>query len=416
VTDPTDPTDPIDPIDGPDLPLPEGSAAEQRREAQREQIGAARRARVSAAVPWLGVGALAVAAVACFVFALRGGPVQVPPVPGGTSGDASGGTLTFERALPSPDATPGAPAGIAVSGDRVYVADPRRGVVDVLTREGSRTATIGEGWLTTPAYVAVGPVDGRVYVSDRTRGEVGVFSATGQLMGVLAPGGLTPEATSGPTWRPLALSFAPDGTLYVADSGAQQSIAVFSPAGSRTGTLGADVPSGRTGKPFAFVNGIAATADRVVVADSNNGRLLSFDRTGRFTGAIDTGGMPRGVAVTASGRIVMTDAASDAVTLLDAAGAQVQALTGGVGGQERFVSPAGISAGSDGALYVTDAATGQVFVLGTGEDAAGSGPLPAAVRWLLLAVGVAACAAAIWLSFLATKRARARVRARGHAL
>jgi hypothetical protein len=391
----------------PDSALPAKIAAEQRREAQRERIRAARRQRLAAVAPWVGVVALGAAAAVCFVFAVRG--VSVPPslLPAA----AGEGTLVFERVLPSTDVTSGAPAGVTVSGDRVYVADPGRGVVDVLTREGSRTATIGEGWLTTPAYVAVGPVDGRIYVSDRSRGEVGVFSATGELVGVLASDGYRPDATSGPTWRPLALAFAPDGTVYVADSGEPQYIAVFSPAGSRTGTLGADVPPGRTGKPFAFVNGIAATSSSIVVADSNNGRLLSFDRSGRFTGAIMTGGMPRGVVVTSSGRIVMTDAASDAVTLLGESGASIQALTGGVGQRERFASPAGIARDSDGALFLTDASTGQVFVLTAEDSAPVSGVLATAVRWLLFVAGAAACAAAIWLSFLATNRARTRVRA-----
>jgi DNA-binding beta-propeller fold protein YncE len=318
--------------------------------------------------------------------------------------------------IPALDAALGAPAGIAASGNRLYVAYPRAGVVEVLSREGSRTATIGRGWLKTPAYIAVGPVDGRVYVSDRTRGEVGVFTVAGELWGVLAPAGLIPKARSGPTWRPLALSFAPNGTLYVADSGASQSIAVFSPDGSRAGTLAAGVPAGRAGSVFAFVNGIAASRSRVLVADSNNGRLVEFDASGRFVAVVAVEGLPRGIVQTASGRVVMTDAANNEVTLLDKTGKRIGAIDGGMGPQERFVSPAGVAQDAEGAVYVTDSSTGQVFVLSTGERAPVSTALPAAVRWTLLVIGAAACGLAIWLAKRTQNRARARVRAHGHAL
>jgi DNA-binding beta-propeller fold protein YncE len=387
--------------------------AERRRNAQRARMKAARRARLGAVVPWVVVGALSVAATVCFMLAFHGASASGPPPadPSGAAGASSNGKLAVTRVLSAADATLGAPAGVAAEGDRVYVAYPRSGVVEALTREGSRTATIGEGWLTTPAYVAVGPVDGRIYVSDRTRGEVGVFAFTGEIVGVLAPDGLRMEATSGPTWRPLALTFAPDGTLLVADSSDRQSIAVFSPAGSRIGTLGADVPPGRTGKVFAFVNGIAATASRIVVADSNNGRLLDFDHAGAFVGAIAAEGLPRGVVVTAGGRIVITDAASEVVSLRDSAGKPLQTLDGGVGMQERFASPAGIARGAGDVVYVSDASTGQIFVLTTGEGEAGSEALPVGTRWVLLVLGVAACAGALLLAKVTENRARARVRA-----
>lgn len=390
------------------LPLTDEEVAEQRRAEQRAELRAARMAKVRVAAPWIGSGALAVVGLLCLWLS-----VGSAPLPGASTTGAAADTLTVTRVLPSSDATVGAPTGIAVSGDRVYIADARRKVVVVLTRDGSRVATIGAGWLRTPVYVAVGPVDGRVYVSDRTLGEVAVFASDGTRFGVLAPTGLRPGASSGPKWRPLALAFAPDGTLFVADSAAQQSIAVFSPAGSRTGTLGADVPVGRTGQRLAFVNGIAATADRIVAADSNNGRLLIFDRTGRFTGAIPVDGLPRGVVVTASAETVFTDAASDAVTVLDASDAPVQALTGGVGDRERLVAPAGLAVDAAGAVYALDSATGQVFVLGTAAAAGLPGPMQAALRWLLPLAGALALVLAALLAIRTVRRARARVRAQG---
>jgi DNA-binding beta-propeller fold protein YncE len=401
-----------DPAGAEDVGPDPGAIAERRREAQRAELRAARRARVAAVAPWACVGVLAFAAAACLVFGATGSAPDVPFL----TVSAPHGALSVKRVIATQDPALGAPAGIAVSGDRLYVAYPRAGVVEVLSREGSRTATIGKGWLTTPAYVAVGPVDGRIYVSDRTRGEVGVFTVAGDLWGVLAPAGLIPDAESGPAWRPLALSFAPNGTLYVADSGASQSIAVFSPDGSRAGTLGAGVPEGRAGSAFAFVNGIAAGRSRVLVADSNNGRLVEFDPSGRFVAVVAVDGLPRGIVETASGRVVMTDAASDAVTLLDATGKRIGSIDGGTGSQEHFASPAGIAEDSGGAVYVTDASTAQVFVLATGDGTPGTAVLTAGVRWTLLVLGAAALGLAVLLAKHTRNRARARVRAHGHTL
>lgn len=393
----------------PDKLAAAGSAADQRREEQRQRIGAARRARALAAAPWIAVASLVVIAGVCATLA------ALPARGAGevAAGDVRAVTLTVEGVLATIDATPGAPTGLAVSGDRVYVVEPQRGVVSVFTREGSRVATIGAGWLRTPVYVAVGPVDGRVYVTDRGRGTVAVFAADGKRFGVLTPSGLRPGPASGTAWHPLGLAFGPDGTLYVAESGRRQEILVFSPAGSRTGTLGADVPVGRTGGRLAFVNGIAVTSDRIVAADSNNGRLLVFDGHGRFVKEIPSDGLPRGVAVTASGLMVVTNAASGAVALLDPAGVAIQSVTGGVGEREQFVSPSGIASGGGDALYVADAVTGQVFVLRTGEAPANASASDAATRLWLIAAAALAAALAAGLTVLTVRRARARVREAG---
>lgn len=394
--------------------LTEAEAAEQRRAQQRAELSAARLARVAAAAPWVGIAGLLIIAGVCLAFGLGLVPTGLPAGPG--AGGSAEGQLSVVRVLPAVDASAGAPTGIAVSGDRVYVADAVRGVVDELTRDGSRVATIGAGWLKTPAYVAVGPVDGRVYVTDRALGQVGVFSSTGAFIGVLSADGLHPKAKTGPAWRPLALAFAPDGTLYVSDTGSTQTVAVFSPEGSRTGTLGADVPPGRTTHRFAFVNGIAAGADKVLVTDSNNGRILEFDRAGAFRGETPVDGLPRGIVVTPSGRIVLTDASSNGVQLLDPEGAPIQTLTGGVGEREQFRAPAGVALGSDGAVYVADSVSRQVFVLGIGGSAGKAAGLAASARWLLFALAALAVAAAVALAIGIGNRARARVRASEHTL
>jgi len=362
-------------------------------------------------VPWVLAFIFAAFAIAAGVQASQEGGRAVPG-PGSTETSVP---LRVDRTF-RPAGTGGQPTGLAVSGDRLYVADPARGVVDVVTRDGSRVATIGAGTLEAPVYVAVGPVDGRIYVSDRVRNTVVVFSASGELFGVLTPRGIRAKSPVRASWRPLALGFAPDGTLYVADSTGDQSIAVFSAAGSRVATLGADVPAGRSGRRIAFPNGIAATSDRVVIADSNNGRLLVLGPDGTYVAAIGVKGLPRGVALLGNGRIVVTDAATNEVTLLTSAGVPAGRLSATGVGDGAFVSLAGVVADGDGRIYVSDSRTGAVHVVvsssrgATGGVPDGGGKPP----WVVLAI--VAASIALGLAAFATARARAGTRKRTRTL
>lgn len=393
------------PSDADSRPAGSGREPELRRRSLRARAAADRRARLRAATPVAAAGLLAIAAVVLGLLAWRGTAAPVPRV------SASGvAPAAIERVISSLEATGAQPTGVAVSGDRLYVADPRRQVVTVLTRQGSHVATIGVGTLRTPVYVAVGPVDGRVYVSDRGLNTVAIFSETGRRLGILTPQGIRRKAPAGGSgWRPLALAFAPDQTLYVADSAGDQRIDVFSPTGSRIGTIGTDVPVGRTGRRLAFPNGIAATDSQVIVADSNNGRLLVFDRAGAFLRAVPTDGLPRGLAVLGDGRIVVADAATALVTVYAPLGRQSVTLGGGAGAAG-FTSPTGVAAGPDGHVYVSDAVTGLMTVVSTVVPATASGAGKAQSRTALLVGGALACGLLAFAIVVFISRAHARAR------
>jgi DNA-binding beta-propeller fold protein YncE len=275
---------------------------------------------------------------------------------------ANEGTVSVLPAIRTTEAT-AQPVGVAVSGDRLYVADGRRGVIDVLTRDGSRVATIGAGYLKAPAYVAVGPVDGCVYVTDRERDQVVVFSATGERLRILGPAGIDPTSAVLPHWRPLGLGFAPDGTLYVTDASESQQVLVFSPTGSRIGAFGPDLPAGRTGAPLSFANGVVANADTVLVADSNNGRILFLDRDGAFVRELPVGALPRGIAIMSDGRFVVADAALGVVRSYSAAGAMTSEVGGSGDTAGMFATPSGLAVSDDGRIFVGDTGNGRVDVL-----------------------------------------------------
>jgi len=341
---------------------PDRQAEAEARLRRTRGLAAVRRAARSALTrrwaPWVGVALLASAACAAGVMAWSDATAWIPG-PSMTTTEAS---VTVLPSISSAEATRAQPVGIAVSGDRLYVADSRRGLVDVLSRDGRHVATIGKGFLKAPAYVAVGPVDGRVYVSDRGRDSVVVYSATGDLLRVLDPAGVDPTSTA-PPWRPLALGFAPDGTLYVTDASTRQQVVVFSPTGRRIGVFGAGLPVGRTGQRLSFANGVAATRDRVLLADSNNGRILVLDRSGALVRVVPTQGLPRGIAALADGRFVVADAALGSVSAYSARGALTgeAGLSGGSAGM--FAEPSGVALSDDGRIFVADTGNGRVDVL-----------------------------------------------------
>jgi len=381
--------------------------AVQRRSELRLERVQERRRQLIASAPWITTvvfGAAALVAIAgYFASAVVSAVLPAAPAP-------TGPRLLIQSTFRSQDATSSQPTGVALSGDRLYVADPVRRVVDVYSRDGSHVATIGAGVLDVPVYVAVGPVDGRVYVSDRGLGTVEVFASDGTPFGVLDPDGLKARETTPVSWRPLGLAFGSNGTLYVADSSDEAHIAVYSAAGSRIGTMGADVPPGRSGRPLAFPNGIVVTSDQVIVADSNNGRLVYFTRDGVYLRALMVGGMPRGIATLEDGGLLISDAAFGDLDAYDAEG-EVEATLAHVGVWGSILqAPAGVAVDPDGRMFVADAETGEIAVVTVTSTPDASVSETAQSRSWILVVAITCALIAVAAAYFGISRARARTR------
>ena len=121
---------------------------------------------------------------------------------------------------------PGSSPGLAAGGGVVYASDPESGRVEVLGGD-----PIGESELVEPAGLAVG-ADGDLYVADPGDGTVKRFRPDGSLAGswfVSGPGGV---------------GAAPDGSIYVTQSGHR--VGRFLADGARVADLteGLNVPRG----------------------------------------------------------------------------------------------------------------------------------------------------------------------------
>ncbi len=264
------------------------------------------------------------------------------------------------------------PIGVAVSrsGDRIYVteSDGTR-LVKVYNRAGKQVDTLAPRTpnvaARTPVYVAVDPMTGDVYVSDRPSQTVSVYDEQGTYRRKFQP----PSAALGGGWQPLGLAFDAQGALYVSDvSGPFNRVLVFGRDGKLVRTLGSR-------GQLSFPNGMAIDRrDNVYVSDSNNGRLVIFDRAGGLVASINRGvgqgdlGLPRGVAIDSRERLYVVDTTGQLVQVyhLQDTGSTLPSYVGSFGeeGQREgtFEYPNGVAADSHDRIYVTDRENNRVQV------------------------------------------------------
>ena len=218
-----------------------------------------------------------------------------------------------------------------------------------------------------PVYVAVNPTTGDVYVGDRAAGKVYVYDDSGAYRSTFQPKGDV-KAIS-----PLGLAVGPDGTLYVADvlsaKPADHRILVLAPDGTVKKVLG----KGQLNYPNAIVVG---KQGELYVSDSNNGRVVVIDSTGKVSTLVARGvgdgdlGLPRGLAIDDEGRMLVVDT-TDHMVRLFTTGSSPTDHPGYVGsfGDEghddgKFTFPNGLATDTRGRVYVADRENNRVEVWG----------------------------------------------------
>jgi sugar lactone lactonase YvrE len=182
---------------------------------------------------------------------------------------------------------------------------------------------------------------------------------------------------------PSGLALAPNGVLYVADTGnnairriASDGVVTTLAGNGEMGHVDARGPDARFNGPI----GLAVDASgRIIVADSYNDRIRAVDASGAVStiagagqpGALDGPALearfdtPCGVAVDGAGNIYVADTGNGAVRLISPAG-----VVSTVGPPPPFglPDPIGIAVSADGLVYVTDA-RGRVVEITPGIEA-----------------------------------------------
>jgi sugar lactone lactonase YvrE len=246
----------------------------------------------------------------------------------------------------------------------------------VLAGDGVRGAIDGSGWrarFSEPFGIVTAP-DGTILVADAgDHHAIRRISPAGDVS-TIAGGtrGFADGAGSSAAFStPSGLARAPDGTLYLADTG-NHAIRRITPDG-QVSTLAGDGTPGYADGPgrearFNGPIGVAVAADgRVIVADSYNDRIRAIDGSGVVTtlagsghaGSEDGAGdaasfdTPSGLAIDARGIVYVADTGNRAVRTIDANGVvTTPAWAYGDG----FSRPIGVAIGPDGDLYVADEA------------------------------------------------------------
>lgn len=191
--------------------------------------------------------------------------------------------------------------------------------------------------------------------ADRIIGEAGV-----------EPGQLT---------TPRDLALAPDGSLYVADTGNHR-IQHFDADGNLLNTWGAfsgegvpNPPPGQFNQPW----GIAVGQDgSVYVSDTWNHRIQKFSPEGDFITTWGTFGQgetpfafwgPRGIAVDHQGQVLVADTGNKRIVVTDPDGNFITQFGSSGFGPGQFNEPVGLAVGEDGLIYIADTWNQRVQVM-----------------------------------------------------
>jgi sugar lactone lactonase YvrE len=209
--------------------------------------------------------------------------------------------------------------------------------------------------------------------------------------------------TDGAAWRarfsdPFGVAVARDGTVYVADAGESQRIRRITPDGFVSTIAGgergfADGPAAAA--HFDTPSGLALDATgAIVVADTGNNAIRRIAPDGSVTTIAGDGTAghrdgpaaqarfngPIGVAVDATGRILVADTYNDRIRAIDPggrvttiAGSGDTGLLDGPAAQAQFDTPCGLAIDGAGTIYVADTGNGVVRRI----DSAGNVSTPA---------------------------------------
>lgn len=272
------------------------------------------------------------------------------------------------------------PVGILAASGSVYVTDSTQAQVYRFSTEGKLLGTFGKGRLVTPLYMAQHPRTQEIYVSDRGTHAIQVFTAEGKWVRTFQPNlpkdQIAKTAPKGVVWMPVALGFAPDGSLYVTELLKGHRLVKFGPDGRFQGSVGtAGLVNKATENPtwFEFPNSVKVHDGAVWVVDSNNRRIQVFTPDLKYERLIDTGGLPRGMdflamksrnGTSTPSRFAAIDTLAHDGTIWNTKGESLANFgqQGILEGQFNF--PNDVSVGPKNLLFVTDTLNGRVQVWG----------------------------------------------------
>ncbi len=278
------------------------------------------------------------------------------------------------------------PAAIVARKGRIYVADIDTHsivVFDVPRRRLYRFGLRESGELLKPSGLAL-DAEMNVYVADVKLRRVLVYDSLGLFL----------RAVGGPEdlVRPTGVAVSRDGErIYAIDRSDGESdnprVLVYDGAGKKLKVIGG--PGSGEGQFNIPLQGAVAPDGTLYVLDSGNFRVQAFDRDGKFLRAFGRPGTslgnlarPRGIAVDDEGNIYVTDASFNNFQIFNADGQLL--LTIGQPGHDskpgRYGLLNGIAVDETGRVYVVDQLFNKVEVFRRLSDSEGQRMLQRAER------------------------------------
>jgi DNA-binding beta-propeller fold protein YncE len=249
------------------------------------------------------------------------------------------------------------PRGAALDGrGRIWVSDFGHSRIAIFDLNGGYLG----GWggvkgngkfqLQDPGDVAIHGDD--VYVADTWNGRVQQFTTSGQFR----------ETSVTELYGPRGVAVAPDGAVWIADSGNNRLVLLEKGQPKRFVGRSGSGPDG-----LSFPVGVAASASRVFVADIGNHRIQVFGLDGKFQRSIPVAAwketMEPYVAVDDKENLFVSVPAGSAVLELDHSGKVLHTWETDDGGK-KLVKPTGLALDAKNRiLYVVDAASNAITTL-----------------------------------------------------
>jgi sugar lactone lactonase YvrE len=198
--------------------------------------------------------------------------------------------------------------------------------------------------------------NGDIYVSDTGNGRICVFTGSARYVREFGRADPKDPDAAGILQQPAGLAIGPDGNVYVADVRAG-AVVVFSGSGKFVKRM-RPPKRGRTQRRQWAPTDVAISGDRIFVTDAAGVAVFSAD--GTLLSRIEQAGgkafaYPNGVAVQRNGTLVVSDTNNGRVVAVEESGTAVW-VAGPSDAQRRIVGlPRGLCVAQNGSILVADA-------------------------------------------------------------
>lgn len=256
------------------------------------------------------------------------------------------------------------PLGIAVTpdGNRIYVGESAgQSFIRVFDRNGEELAKFSPPQDKPVLGIANGislDDQGRVFVADTQRNEVDVYDAGGNFKEAIVP------FKEG--WIPTSV-FVDGKNMLVSGRNAQtEGVLGMTTSGQLKFHFGHHEEDGKIDGFYDASKAVVDDRGRIYVSDAMNQRVAVFDKDRKFLYNLTGFSLPRGMAIDADQKLYVVDTIAQNVKVLDVSGTDkpkslYEFGTHGVGDGE-FNFPNDIAFDDSGRLYITDRASDRVQV------------------------------------------------------